>query len=271
MIRSALLSLTLVILMVSAFPAHAREAAGVAGAATTLVDDGVALAVSPLDWQPPEWLTLAGVGLSTVVLYQYDATINASVRHRRGPVATVVSETANTFGDWRVLLPALGATAWVAKQQDNPYLEGTAGRSAEAAMLAYLGAGAIKVTVDRARPEAGRGSHAFDGPGIRGDTHMSFPSGHTAAAFAVASVISRRYPQLAYGAYGDAALTGYARVAKQRHWATDVWGGAALGLWIGHSLMNRHPRDRSTVSPLPKVSMAPTANGIKLVLTWKQP
>jgi membrane-associated phospholipid phosphatase len=65
----------------------------------------------------------------------------------------------------------------------------------------------------------------------------SFPSGHSAMAFAVASVLSRRYhrhqwvPWVVYGAATIVALT---RIPDQAHFASDVFAGAALGYAIGH-------------------------------------
>lgn len=61
----------------------------------------------------------------------------------------------------------------------------------------------------------------------------SFPSGHTIAAFAIATVIARRYGKQArwvpYVAYGGAALVGFSRLTLSAHFASDVFMGAALG------------------------------------------
>lgn len=91
----------------------------------------------------------------------------------------------------------------------------------------------IKVVVDRARPDI-HPLAGFSGP--------SFPSGHTAAAFACfgacAIVLGRgrsRTTQRAWlaVAMGLAAMVGASRVMLGVHWLTDVIGGAALGLaWL---------------------------------------
>jgi membrane-associated phospholipid phosphatase len=65
--------------------------------------------------------------------------------------------------------------------------------------------------------------------------HGSFPSGHTIAAFSVATVISRRYPKyrwLPYVAYGLAGVVGFSRVTLSSHFPSDVFVGAALGYSI---------------------------------------
>jgi hypothetical protein len=70
----------------------------------------------------------------------------------------------------------------------------------------------------------------------------SFPSGHTIAAFSVATVIARRYPRyrwLPYVAYGLAGLTGFSRMTLSSHYASDVFVGAALGYSISRFVVLR--------------------------------
>jgi membrane-associated phospholipid phosphatase len=64
----------------------------------------------------------------------------------------------------------------------------------------------------------------------------SFPSGHTIAAFSVATIVARRYGTqhrwVPYVAYGSAALVGFSRMTLSAHFASDVFMGAALGYSI---------------------------------------
>jgi membrane-associated phospholipid phosphatase len=64
-------------------------------------------------------------------------------------------------------------------------------------------------------------------------SHDSFPSAHTAAAFALASNLSAYYPRQAPFWYVGAAAIGWSRVELRRHRTTDVLAGAALGYWVG--------------------------------------
>ena len=58
---------------------------------------------------------------------------------------------------------------------------------------------------------------------------FSFPSGHTAAAFVMAMVLSAAYPSVTAAVFAWAALIGYSRVALGVHYPGDIAAGALLG------------------------------------------
>lgn len=65
--------------------------------------------------------------------------------------------------------------------------------------------------------------------------HSSFPSGHALSAFAVATVISRRYREhrwVPFVAYGVASAIGFSRISEGAHFTSDVFMGAALGYTV---------------------------------------
>jgi undecaprenyl-diphosphatase len=65
----------------------------------------------------------------------------------------------------------------------------------------------------------------------------SFPSGHSASAFACATVIAWASPRLALPAFVLAALVAWSRVYVGVHWPLDVLGGAALGVLVATALL----------------------------------
>jgi membrane-associated phospholipid phosphatase len=81
-----------------------------------------------------------------------------------------------------------------------------------------------------------------------GDKYRSFPSGHSVAGFAaaaaVASETSRWWPHAIYfvgpAMYGGAALIGVSRMYDNRHWASDVIMGAAIGTFAGTKVVRYH-------------------------------
>ncbi len=65
----------------------------------------------------------------------------------------------------------------------------------------------------------------------------SFPSGHTASAFAVATVLSGRYREhrwVSWVAYGAATALSLTRLPDQAHFPSDIFIGAAIGYGVGH-------------------------------------
>ncbi len=67
-----------------------------------------------------------------------------------------------------------------------------------------------------------------------GSSDNSMPSGHTAQAFASATLLDMEYrstsPWISVGGYLCAATTGFLRVTNNRHWASDVLIGAGIGI-----------------------------------------
>lgn len=61
---------------------------------------------------------------------------------------------------------------------------------------------------------------------------FSLPSGHTAAAFLMATLISFYYPSLAAFAFVWASLVGMSRIVLRVHYPSDVIIGACLGVCI---------------------------------------
>jgi hypothetical protein len=63
----------------------------------------------------------------------------------------------------------------------------------------------------------------------------SFPSGHTAQAFAAATFMSKEYGHksiwYSIGAYSVASSVGIMRVMNNRHWISDVLVGAGVGIF----------------------------------------
>ena len=102
-----------------------------------------------------------------------------------------------------------------------------------AAMMAAMVNG-LKHGVDRTRPNGG---------------HGSFPSGHTATAFMGATLLTHEYGHksiwIPIAGYSVATATGVLRILNNRHYASDVLVGAAIGIasaelayWASDAIFN---------------------------------
>lgn len=100
----------------------------------------------------------------------------------------------------------------------------------------------------------------------------SFPSGHTAQAFATATFMAKEYKDesvwYAVGAYGIATTVGAMRILNNRHWVSDVLAGAGIGIlstnlaYLTHRYKWKNKPSNLTVIPA-------YANGPSLYMSYK--
>ncbi|NUQ74517.1 MAG: phosphatase PAP2 family protein [Polyangiaceae bacterium] len=175
-----------------------------------------------------------------------DAARDVMVLHR-----PVDRATADSFSD--VFLFALsaypaidaGASAWLYRSSPrvawNMFII-----DMQALSFTYLVTGGIKRIADRARPIAGECEKDMSHDPTCGTvgSHYSFLSGHTSMSFTGAGLVCLHHSQLALlGTNGDvlscvgsitmASIVGLSRIAADKHYASDVISGAALGLFSG--------------------------------------
>ena len=83
---------------------------------------------------------------------------------------------------------------------------------------------------------------------VRMPSSTSFPSGHSAAAFAFATGVGHVLPPAAIPLRALAALVAYSRVHTGVHYPGDVVAGALTGTALAqlttHALDRRHPSER---------------------------
>ena len=113
---------------------------------------------------------------------------------------------------------------------------------------------AIKIVVARERPDVHFGT--TDSAQAGHGANKSFVSGHTSGAFALVFALARVYadhhdPHTRWvwiAGVPLAAYTGYLRIAADKHYATDVLAGAAVGGAIGWTVPGLMKHERSSSS-----------------------
>ncbi|QMU30351.1 phosphatase PAP2 family protein [Adhaeribacter radiodurans] len=92
-----------------------------------------------------------------------------------------------------------------------------------------------------------------------GENSYSFPSGHTAHAFLAASIIHselrHRSQWFGIGAYTIATGVGALRMLNNKHWQSDVFAGAGVGILSSHLAYLSH---RNRWGRKPTIVFAPT-------------
>ena len=91
--------------------------------------------------------------------------------------------------------------------------------------------GPLKLATRRRRPPPAKWVSRL--PGFPAITGTSFPSGHSASAFAFAAGAGQELPAVAVPLAAMATLVGYSRVHAGVHHPSDVVGGAVVGLAAG--------------------------------------
>jgi membrane-associated phospholipid phosphatase len=220
---------------------------------------------------------LVTIALTTLV----DQHLAVAAQQPGGPRDRFHRLTAlgSTVGDAYPVELVLGlwATGFVARKGE---LETLGREGAEALLISGVVTQLIKGTVGRERPSSATG-HADNyefGRGFGNNAFSSFPSGHTSVAFSVATVMAvgtaHKSPLLhntiSVIAFGVATSVGLSRLYDNDHWASDVLGGAAVGITSGlvairidHRLGGRPRRasvgtlfDHLTVAPAPRGGIA---------------
>ncbi len=243
-------------------------------AVSRLMDDLVVVSTVPLRWQRTEWQRFAVLAGVTLGLAAVDEDIQRWSQKGRlslwdpaydGGVREDLIELGGWLGDAETVAGISALLYASGRLAGQPHLQETGQLAFESLIVTTLVVELIKRLVDRQRP-SGRGvDHAW-GPRYTASSGHSFPSGHAAAAFALARVLARQYPEsgwVAPLAYSLATLTAVSRVAENRHWTSDVVVGACLGMLISDTIVQRH-RER-TFRVLPHVG----PNGAGVTVSWR--
>ncbi len=206
-------------------------------AARTIGHDELHIIKSPFSLSALKWDALA-LGATSIliandesVLYQVPAGWHS---------ASINISDAGVYG----LGAAAGGIFVTGLLTHNDHATVTGIRSAEASVDSVLLYAALKAVLARQRPYSGVGEGKF----FSGNwSNGSFPSGHAAFAWTLASVMAHEYPSwpMRLLTYGVATAVSTARVTGGVHFPADVFAGSVIGFGVGSYVTHK---DRPTVS-----------------------
>jgi len=202
--------------------------------------DTKSIVSQPAHWKGKQWATFAGIAGVGVLTYAFDQEIYDIVQKNKSRSSENISKYfIEPWGSGVYSLPLL-AGLYISGDKDSRHRQ-----VALTGLKAFLLTGGatyfFKYTFHRHRPsdDFPPDPRRFEGPFPLTTNFTAFPSGHTSVAFAVASVLAYGYkdkPWIGITSYTIASLVGMSRIHDNKHWASDIVGGATLGTFIGISL-----------------------------------
>jgi membrane-associated phospholipid phosphatase len=105
-----------------------------------------------------------------------------------------------------------------------------------------------------------------------GSNTLSFPSGHTSSAFAMATVANVHFgPKVGIPAYLAASFIGASRIQSNKHHLSDVVAGAALGYIVGKTVVRENGeavRGQKQIMLVPATDARGTGVGAGVNISW---
>ena len=225
---------------------------------TLLASDAKQQFTKPFHMRGKDWTRL-GIGAAIIGAFAMtDEPVQQfmiKLRDRNEWVHDVSKFVTNTGGPYEAITLGLMATYGVVFK--NEKLKTTALLASQSYITSAAIQTILKAISGRQRPFVYDPDHIEAEPTFHGPFHSpfrdingkrissSFPSGHTAGAFAAATVFAMEYrdrPLVPIIAYGSASLIGFSRITENKHWVSDVLAGAALGLLSGRQVVNNYHR-----------------------------
>ena len=226
----------------------------------TLKETGRVLS-SPFSAKKENLYIVGGIIGAGLAVYSLDGQI----RHNLGGIHSSFNndflKVAKEFGNGAYDLLFIGGYGLFGAAKKDGYMKETALMAAESFLAANAVGSLLKYSVGRARPYIEEGKKHFT-PFVFKTSRTSFPSGHTVSAFSVATVFAQRsdYISVKILVYTMASATAFERVYSDKHWASDVFFGAALGYFVASDIVGGKKEKKSDVS------FYPVGNGIMIAL-----
>jgi hypothetical protein len=221
--------------------------------------------VSPARWKGPDFLKLSAVIGAGLVLGLADEDIRDSVLERRTHGSKDFFRVVTRFGDGAYLGGFLAGLFAVGQFSGNDGLRKTAWLGVESYLASSVFSTVLKYAVGRARPGAEEGSSSFH-PFNKRSSWTALPSGHSTSIWSVATVIADRTDNgfVDAACYGIAVVTSLSRIHEDKHWASDVLIGSAIGYFTAKKIcaLNRDPG-----GPQLSASFGPAGRGQAVTLS----
>jgi membrane-associated phospholipid phosphatase len=142
----------------------------------------------------------------------------------------------SNIGASYTLIPIVAGSYVYGAWRDNPKGREIGVLGTESLLDSLIVAGVLKEVFRRNRPDE-------KNPGDFWGGGTSFPSGHAIQIWAIASLLDHEYKHkkiVGITAYSLAGIVSASRIAAQKHFASDIAAGGAMGWFIGRYVYDTH-------------------------------
>jgi membrane-associated phospholipid phosphatase len=193
----------------------------------------------------PESAIILGVGAGVSAgLHPSDARLVRDVSTAKTLEESL--DPGQTIGDGYVQLAGAFGTYLGGRLFHSPRVATVGAELVRAQLVTEALTEGVKVAVRRTRPDG---------------TNLSFPSGHTSASFATATVLQREFGwKIGAPAYALATYVAVSRMGERKHYASDVAFGAAIGIVSARAIRIHRGDHDFAISPM----AAPGGGGVNV-------
>ena len=186
------------------------------------------------------WEAGLAVGLTAGAM-ALDQSVRNSMQDHRSSFKDDLSNFGNAFGEKYYVYPALVVGSLAGRVFRSKTLERVTWHALESTVLAGGATLVLKSAIGRRRPDVTPDDPFEFGPFTFRDN--SFPSGHTAVAFALATSLAGETRDHWSDAlfFSLATLTAASRINDDKHWLADTVFGSAVGI-VSARVMQRRNR-----------------------------
>jgi membrane-associated phospholipid phosphatase len=166
-------------------------------------------------------LMIGGAATGIVAPFDHDIRDHVGIGE-----SSAIGKVGSVLGGPALVFPTVGSLLIWGQYSENNRFHSFTYSLAQAAVINEGLVDGLKYTIRRTRPDKSE--------------NISFPSGHAATSFMIASVVQRYYGWKA-GIIGYSAATfiAFSRIREDKHWASDVTAGVTLGYIVGSSVSRR--------------------------------
>ncbi len=240
---------------------------------STISHDGVAalrtmghVLAAPMRWDGRDLLIAGGIVGVAAVCYSLDNRMYNLMERNHSAVNDHATSVAAEYGSgyFAIGIPAALYLSGILFKDE--WVRETAVIVGSTVLLAGAITTVGKIVIGRARPYTGFGRHTFR-PFKAKEDFMSFPSGHTTAAFALSASLATRIRNVwaSVGLYGLAIAASTSRMYTRDHWLSDVVFSAAYTTAVAHSVVKRFENERPEGEDEHSLQIVPTENGVSVV------